>query len=308
MRIAVIDLGTNTCNLLIAEVLNGNYSILHQGKKLVKLGDGKIRENEISEEATARAVTAFRAYKELIKKFEVDKVQALATSAVRTAGNKAKFLKEIGRESGCLVKLVSGKREAELIFKGVLLALKDLSEPSVILDIGGGSNELILARGKDVIWKESLPTGMSRVIHSFQLSDPISASELSQLQEYFSQHHQAAFTNCKKHRVNTLVGCSGAFDTIADMVDAVNPGAKVRVSQEISLKEFNRVYDRLIHSTHEERLAMKGVDHVRVDLIVPAVILIRKLIDEIGIKRIVQTDFALREGVLYEQMNKTVKV
>lgn len=300
MRIAIIDLGTNTSNLLIAELQNGSYRILHQGKTLVKLGDGKMKENEISEEATARTVESFRSHKDVIQRFDVAKIRAIATSAVRTAENKVEFLDTIGRECGCLVKLVSGEREAELIFKGVLLAFEDLSSPSVILDIGGGSNELILAHNKEMIWKESRATGMSRVINSFDLTDPIQLQEIETLRDYFLEAHRKAIENCKERNVETLIGCSGAFDTIADMVDEVDPGEKQRVKQSITLDDFYEVYKKLIASRREERLVMKGVDQVRVDLIVPAVILIEKLISEIGIKQIIQTDFALREGVLYE--------
>ena len=303
MRIAVIDLGTNTCNLLVAELVNGSYTILHQSKQMVKLGDGKIKENEISTEATERTINSFRLHKEIVENLDTQSIKAIATSAVRTAENKIEFLEAIGNDSGWLVKLVSGEKEAELIFKGVLLAFETISKPSVILDIGGGSNELILAHKKEVLWKESRPTGMSRVINNFSLFDPIDSEQISVLQDYFAKEHQLAIQNCREKKVETLIGCSGAFDTIADMVDEVNPGEKQRVKQAISLSDFNKVYEKLLASTREERLVMKGVDHVRVDLIVPAVILIEKLISEIGILQIVQTDFALREGVLYEKLH-----
>ncbi len=304
MRIAVIDLGTNTCNLLVAETVNNTYNILHQSKELVKLGDNKIKDNEISGDATLRAVKAFTKHIEVIDKLGASRVRAIATSAVRTADNKIHFLDKIGEECGCLVKVVSGEREAELIFKGVLLAFEEFNEPSVILDIGGGSNELILTQGKEMLWKESQPAGMARVIHTFDLSDPVTDSEIAQVQQFFIQNHGHAFKYCHKQKVETLIGCSGAFDTIADLIDGVEPGEKMRVTQNISLADFYEVFERLKKSTREERLKMKGMDMVRVDLIVPAVILIEKLISEIGIKRIIQTDFALREGVLYEMMNK----
>jgi len=305
MKVAVIDLGTNTCNLLVAELKNGEYRILHQSKELVKLGDDKIKDNEISREATSRAVEAFTKHIKVAKELEASKLKAIATSAVRSADNKIDFLDKIGEDCGCLVKVVTGEREAELIFKGVLLAFKEIKEPSVILDIGGGSNELILAHDKEMFWKESQPAGMARVIHSFHLSDPVKDKEVAQVQDFFIKNHGSAFSHCKTQNVQTLIGCSGAFDTVADLIDGVNPGEKQRITQEISLADFYEVFENLKKSTREERLKMKGMDMVRVDLIVPAVILIEKLISEIGIKKIIQTDFALREGVLYEMMNKS---
>ena len=304
MRIAVIDLGTNTCNLLIAEMQNKHYKILHQSKELVKLGDDKIRNNEISPAATERTLRSFYNHKEIIGQMKVDRVYAIATSAVRTAANKVEFLEALGEGSGWLVKVISGEKEAELIFKGVLLAFQNMENPSIILDIGGGSNELILMQGREMLWKESQPTGMARIINRFDLSDPILPAEIEILQNYFAEQHILAIQNCCDHSVQTLIGCSGAFDTIADMIDRVDPGTKQRITQEILMSDFYKVYEMLVKSTRKERLQIKGMDMVRVDLIVPAVILIEKLVREIGLKKIVQTDFALREGVLFELMEK----
>ena len=300
MRVAIIDLGTNTCNLLVAETNNTEFTILHQSKQLVKLGDNKIKDNEISQEATSRALESFCIHKEIIEKFNVDKVKVLATSAVRTAENKIQFLETLGEHSGWIIKLISGEKEAELIFKGVLLAVEHFENPSVILDIGGGSNELISAFQQDLLWKESKPTGMARVINQYHLSDPINVSEIKLLQKFFSAAHSEAFQKCRSENVKILMGCSGAFDTIADIIDSVNPGEKQRKTQNIALTDFYDVYQRLLKTTRDERLLMKGMDFVRVDLIVPAVILIEQIISEIGIEKIIQTDFALREGVLYD--------
>jgi len=300
MRIAVIDLGTNTCNLLIAELNTSGFKLLYQGKELVKLGDGKIKANEISEEATRRTVHALKAHKKKMNAAAVDQTFLIATSAVRSAYNKEAFIEAITKMCDCRVDVISGEREAELIFKGVLLAFEGISQPSVILDIGGGSNELILAENDTIVWKESRPTGMSRIINSFPLSDPISVEQIQQLKNYFLAEHQAAIQNCLKHKVETLLGCSGAFDTIADVIDQVNPGELQRAKKAISIQQFKMVYEKLIQSTRSEREQLKGMDHVRIDLIVPAVILIDSLIGAMGVRQIIQTDFALREGVLSE--------
>ena len=304
MRIAVVDLGTNTCNLLVAELNGTNYTILHQSKKLVKLGDNKIKENEISAAATKRTVASFLSHKKMIEEYGVERVKVIATSAVRTAENRIAYLEELGNKSGWLVKLVSGEREAELIFKGVLLAFRKLNEPSLILDIGGGSNELILALQKEQVWKESRPTGMARVINKFTISDPILPEEIKILEEYFKAEHKQAIEKCKEKSVTMLIGCSGAFDTVADLIDGVYPGEKQRTTQVISMQDFGTVYKSLITSTREQRRNMKGMDEVRLDLIVPAIILIHTIISATDIQAIVQTDFALREGVLSEYMHK----
>jgi len=110
------------------------------------------------------------------------------------------------------------------------------------------------------------------------------------------------FSQCKSTGIKRLIGCSGAFDTIADMIDKVNPGTKKRLTQKIEWYDFLKVYEKLIGSTRAERKMLKGMDSVRIDLIVPAVILIKQILTDAGIEEIYQTGYALREGVLYEML------
>ena len=304
MRIAIIDLGTNTCNLMVAEITGNNYNILHQSKQLVKLGDDKIKAGVISSEATDRVITAFQIQQEIINRFNAGKIVVIATSAVRTATNRSDFIKRITCFNNWNVEVVSGGKEAELIYKGVVLAFGFQEKPVVILDIGGGSNEIIISCNKRIQWKESKPAGMARIINNFQISDPIKKAEIDLLRGFFAEMHSDAFLKIKEWKIETLIGCSGVFDTIADIIDEVNPGEKTRKTQIIRLADFYTVFDRLLFSTNAERLQMKGMDLVRIDLIVPAVILIEYLISETEICEIIQTDFALREGILFELLNK----
>ncbi len=308
MKTAIIDLGTNTCNLLIANYTATDFKLLHQSKQLVKLGDIKIRDNLISDEAIARVLAALEEQQKIIDSMGVDEVRIITTSAVREANNKEAFLQAVSKKMNCPVEAVTGDKEAELIFKGVLLAMNNLEEKSMILDIGGGSNEIILAHNREMFWKESQPTGMARIINQFVLSDPLKQREIQILQNFFSARHQAAIQQCKNNAVNTLIGCSGSFDTIADIIDQTEPGKIQRQQKEIPLKEFHRVHTMLVNSTHKQRLEIKGMDNVRVDLIVPAIVLIEQLIKQAGITRIIQTDFALREGVLFDLMNSEEKM
>ncbi len=302
MKTAIVDLGTNTCNLLIAEFNAKNFHILHQSKQLVQLGDRKIRNNRISIEGIERVLEVLANQQKIMTSEGVEKVQLVATSAIREAKNQEEFMKAVSKKMNFPVNVITGEKEAELIFKGVLLAMDEINYKSVILDIGGGSNELILAHKKRMLWKESQPTGMARIVNQFVLSDPIKPREIQILQNFFLARHQAAFQQCKKRAVNTLIGCSGSFDTIADIIEQVNPDEKKRKYQEIPIDRFYNIYNLLIGSTRKQRLSMKGMDLVRVDLIVPAAVFIDHLIKQAGISKIIQTGFSLREGVLYEMM------
>jgi exopolyphosphatase/guanosine-5'-triphosphate,3'-diphosphate pyrophosphatase len=102
--------------------------------------------------------------------------------------------------------------------------------------------------------------------------------------------------------ISVLIGCSGAFDTIADLIDRTDPGTKSRTIQEIKMNDFDRIYNTLIGSTSAERSRMKGLEPIRIEMIVPSVIFIKLIIDRLNIRKIQQTDYALREGVLYERI------
>lgn len=304
MKLAVIDLGTNTCNLLIASINHANYQIIHQGKVGVKLGKGGIHKNTLTQEAFDRAIIALNAHKQTIKNLGgVDQVITIATSAVRDAGNKDTFARKLLEETGIALTIISGEEEARLIFQGVKLAFGNLPEDSLILDIGGGSNEFIQIQHNEVNWKESFPLGMARVIENFDISDPISPQEVQHIEDWFTSGLDNLWQQWNHVAPPALIGCSGAFDTLADLLDNTAPGTKARVSQEITINQFNEIADQIIYSTKTERMNLTAMEPLRVEMIVPAFILIRLVLKKLKITKIVQTDFALREGVLLEWIN-----
>ncbi|MFY9153597.1 MAG: phosphatase [Prolixibacteraceae bacterium] len=299
-KIAIIDLGTNTCNLLIAEYQDRNYRILHQSKEVVKLGRNGIEKNMLTWDALERTVLAFQKHQTKIAKFKDTEITALATSAIREAKNRDWFQMEIQKQTGISIQIISGDKEADLIFKGVQLAFDDIQDNSLILDIGGGSNEFILASSNQAVWKQSFPLGMARIIEQFPISDPITAKEINQIHDYFNSHLEDLWIRLKNRTIPWLIGCSGAFDTLADIIDQTDPGTKTRINQELDLNEVNLIYQKLIESTKDERIAMKGMEPIRIEMIVPAVIFISLILEKLNIRKIYQTDYALREGVLYE--------
>ena len=299
-KIAIIDLGTNTCNLLIAEFEEQNYRIIHQSKEIVKLGKKGIDKNILTDDALERAIRAFQEHQKKISNFATTEIIAIATSAIRDALNRDWFQQELERQTGIKIRIISGEKEADLIFKGVLLAFPELEDHTLILDIGGGSNEFILSKSNQPDWKQSFPLGMARIIEQFPPSDPITSDEIIRINNYFETRMDELWEQTRNRNIPCLVGCSGAFDTLADIIDRTNPGTKIRIKQELNLQEVNSVYQKLIASTTAERIAMKGMESIRVEMIVPAVIFIRLVLEKLKIQKIVQTDFALREGVLYE--------
>jgi exopolyphosphatase/guanosine-5'-triphosphate,3'-diphosphate pyrophosphatase len=299
-RIAVIDLGTNTCNLLIAEYLDQSYEILFQGKEVVKLGKGGIDKNLLTEDGLKRAIQAIRKHQETSSKFNSSEIVIIATSAIREAINADWFQQQIKANTGLDLLVISGDKEADLIFKGVKLAFGEIEDYSIILDIGGGSNEFILTEANQPIWKQSFPLGMARIIEQIPPSDPITSEEIKQINTYFEIRLNSLWERAKNIHITNLIGCSGAFDTLADLIDQTEPGTKTRTKQKISIDDFQQIYEKLINSTTAERNQMKGLESIRIEMIVPSVIFIKLIVDRLNIRKIYQTDYALREGVLYE--------
>jgi exopolyphosphatase/guanosine-5'-triphosphate,3'-diphosphate pyrophosphatase len=303
MKVAVIDLGTNTCNLLISEIGQGGFHILFQGKVGVKLGKGGIDKSVLTNEAFERAVGAIKIHRQTIAAYGAEKVVTIATSAVRDAANRDEFTAHLLHETGLQTNIISGEEEARLIFEGVKLAFGDLDDNMLILDIGGGSNEFIQPKNNQVCWKESFPLGMARVVEQFSISDPISDDEMVAIETYFNKGLGKLWKQLAGKKTSQLIGCSGAFDTLADLIDQTPPGTKARTQQKISLKDFERVYAEVVHSTKSQREQMTGMEPLRVEMIVPSFIFIQLILKKLQIGEIIQTDFALREGVLYEWIN-----
>lgn len=299
-KIAIIDLGTNTCNLLIAEYQDSEFRIIYQGKEVVKLGKKGIDKNLLSTDALQRTILAFQEHQKRIHNFENIEIIAIATSAIREAQNRDWFQEEIIKQTGISIQIISGEKEADLIFKGVKLAFNEIEDDAMILDIGGGSNEFILTESNNPVWKQSFPLGMARIIEQFPPSNPITAEEINQINNYFSGQLDELWNRTKNTDIPYLIGCSGAFDTLTDLIDQTDPGTKTRIQQEILPDDFYFQYQRLIESTTAERIEMKGMESIRIEMIVPSIIFIKLIMEKLKIRKIHQTDFALREGVLYE--------
>ncbi len=143
---------------------------------------------------------------------------------------------------------------------------------------------------------------MARVIEQFPLSDPITPTEIEQINDWFTAGLKPLWQQLENMQISQLIGCSGAFDTLTDMIDQTDPGTKIRIQQEIKLADFDRIYNLLIKSTTLERRQMKGLESIRIEMIVPSVMFIKLVTDRLKIIKLYQTDFALREGVLYERI------
>ena len=301
MTTAILDFGTNTFNLLIAERQDRGFKILHTSIQPVKLGKGGIQVNRITPDAMERGFVAIQNHMETLAGYEVDEIRTFATSAIRNAANGEQFTDEVYRRFGLRVRVIPGEREAELIYKGVRQAV-DLDESyAMILDIGGGSNEFIICNRDGIVWKSSFELGIARILELFTLSDPITPEEIRALESYFLEGLVPLLKVVKKFKPQILIGASGSFDTFYSVLrHSLGWPEDHRHGREIPMSAYIKLYDRLLHSTAQERRAMPGMEPVRVEMIVPASIFVSFVLRACRIGHLHHSEFALKEGVISE--------
>ncbi len=309
MRTSVIDLGTNTFNLLIVET-NGKegYRIICNNKLAVKLGKGGIDKKEIRPDAIARGLNALEKHIQTIQEHGSDNIYAYATSGIRSARNGEQFVKSVKERFGLDIEIIDGDREAELIYFGVKQAVHLGTEPVLVLDIGGGSNEFIIADKDNIYWKKSYPLGIARLLERFKPSDPITIDEIEFILNYLEEKLTDLFEQARRHQIKILVGASGSFETIVSMIRADHeelhiPEGLVPESYSIDLVDFENLYQKLINSTLKERKQMRGLEAMRLDSIVLATLLVKFIIQKLKIKQVLLSSFALKEGVIYELLH-----
>jgi len=303
MKIAVIDLGTNTFNILIVDIAaNGSYSIAFQAKLPVKLGEGGINQNIIQPVPFQRGIDALKQHQKTIEKFDVQKVYAFATSAIRGASNGKEFVDKVKLETGFEVNIINGDKEAELIYYGVREAVNMHSGTSLIMDIGGGSTEFIIANKDKIFWKQSFLLGAARLLEKFKPSDPITDDEIAKIETYLRTELQPLFEAVKKYPVTELIGASGSFDSLAEMIAHkfyVPEILDYRTEFTFDMDDCSSIYTIILKSSREERLHIKGLVEMRVDMIVVSSILIYFIINNFNIEHMRLSMYSLKEGVLH---------
>lgn len=307
MRIAIIDLGTNTFNIIIVEIASDKtYTTLFQAKLPVKLGEGGINQNKIQPAPFQRGIEAIKQHQKAIEKYDVQKVYAFATSAVRDASNGKEFVAKLKLETGYEVQIIDGDKEAEFIYYGVREAAKLTDEPSLIIDIGGGSTEFIIANKDQIFWKQSFLLGAARLLERFNPSDPITDSEIEAIRNYLAGQLVSLYKAIEQFPVKELVGSSGSFDSLAEMIAHRFYTPEIldgKTEYTFNMDDCLAVYDLLLKSTKAERLKMKGLVEMRVDMIVISSIIVHFILSTFGIEKMRLSTYSMKEGVLHRLLN-----
>jgi exopolyphosphatase/guanosine-5'-triphosphate,3'-diphosphate pyrophosphatase len=312
MRLAVIDCGTNTFNLLIVEFdSQKKYSKVFNSRIPVKLGQGSINRGFIGDEPFKRGVDAMKILKHEISKYNVSKILAFATSAIRDADNGKQFIEEVKRQTNIDVEIINGDREAELIYLGNKAAVDLKDTVSLIMDIGGGSNEFILTNNKGLLWKQSFPIGAARMLEKFSPSDPITLKEIADIKEHMKTQLAPLMEAAKEFMPMELIGSSGAFDSIVEIIHGELNGEPIVESKtcyDINMNDYLHVSKLIKNSTLEERRKIKGLVAMRFDMIVISCLMIDVIIKAFNIPQMRVSTYSLKEGALIDHIIKSGKI
>ncbi len=305
-KIAIIDMGTNTFHLLIAEADERGYHIISRDRLAVKIGMGGINQGIITEEGMHRALLAMQSFKNTMEQSGITKVFAFGTSALRNARNGDEVVRKIKELTDIDVNIISGDKEAEYIYMGVKAALHMEHEKSLIIDIGGGSVEFIIGDNDQIFWKRSLEIGAQRLLEKFHKSDPIRSDEIEALNVYFEEVLVPVFDALKIYQPGVLIGSSGTFDTLSDIFCITHDIHKSpeEIETPLSIPGFYEIYRELIQKNRAERMNMPGMIEMRVDMIVVASCLIRYLLEHHAFKRIRVSTYSLKEGVFASMISE----
>jgi exopolyphosphatase/guanosine-5'-triphosphate,3'-diphosphate pyrophosphatase len=302
-RMGVIDLGTNTFHLLIAEPTGqgGAFREVYRERQFIKLAEAGIE--QISPAAFERGLQALKNFRQQLDEYGVTQVQAIGTAALRTASNGQDFIQRVKMLTDLDITLIDGDREAELIYKGVAQVVPFDAAPVLIMDIGGGSVEFIIANEQQLFCKCSFPVGVAILYKQFHRHEPILPSEIAAVHYYLTEALLPLAEALATHTVTRLVGASGTFDVLENMLvrDKIQPHYAY-----FPANALNGVYEKIVGATAIERFHMPGVPPERADMIVVALLLIEHVLRMAPIVQIDISAFALKEGVLAEMLQKIV--
>jgi exopolyphosphatase/guanosine-5'-triphosphate,3'-diphosphate pyrophosphatase len=297
MKAAVIDLGTNTFHLIIADITPAGVEVIYKTNVPVRLGEGRINENVIIPEAFERGIQTLETFSAEIDKQGVAMTRAIATSAVRSSANGADFVASAANRARINIEVISGEDEAAFIFNGVK-ATGVISDTSLIMDIGGGSTEFIICNAESYLWKKSYNIGAARLLQAYFHSDPVSTADRSAIIQRLTRELPDLITACAAHQPKVLIGSAGAFETFATML-LKDINVKNISSASLDIDAYKSLAGKLISSSHAERAAMPDLIPLRVDMIVIAALITNYVLEQTGLQSISLSTYDLKMGVLY---------
>jgi exopolyphosphatase/guanosine-5'-triphosphate,3'-diphosphate pyrophosphatase len=324
MILAGIDIGTNTLRLLVAETGPGAFRELYSDRKITRLGQDLDRTAALSRDAVERSIAALMDFSAKIREYSAVRTAAMGTSALRNAANAGEFIGEAKQRTGIDIAVITGENEARLTLLGVAGALKAARkgpdagplESALVIDIGGGSTELIVTSRGTEPEIASLPLGAVYLTERFIRSDPPSAGELnalrravrSELDGYEKARQRTPGTGTTPARARVCAGTAGTITTLAAMDQGLREYDPARINGFVLRRaSLDAIIDRLSASTLAMRREMAGLERGREDIVLAGAVVAQEIMERYGYPEMLVSDWGLREGIvldLYEKVGR----
>ncbi len=300
MRLAAIDVGSNSVHILIADVSrDGRLEVVDRLKEMVRLGRRAFTTGRLSEESMDLAVRALKNFRRLAQMRRVGRMRAVATSAVREAGNRREFIRRIRRETGIAVEVIPGMEEARLIFEAARHALGLEGGPYLLVDVGGGSVELVLARDGRPLWMRSLKLGAARLTERFLHDVPPTPEQRKRLERHLAEELGGLMRKAKRAGVVRAIGTSGTINTLVAMARAAHGEQIGRLhGATASAAEVAHLSRELLAANAAMRVGLPGMDAKRADQMAAAGVLVDFVLKRSDAPELAACTWALREGLL----------
>ena len=306
--VSFLDIGTNSVRLLVVRLNpNHSYSILSRQKQQVRLGEGEYEEEEILPEAIERLVIVCKQLTELARTFGTDEYVAVATSAMREAGNQQEILHRLRQEALLDVRVISGQEEARLIYLGVSRGIHLGDSTAFFIDIGGGSTEIAIGGEQDYQYLQSFRLGAIRLANLY-LSDAITRSvspgRYKKVQRHIRDAIIQSVRKIQEHQPALAIGSSGTIMNLHEIAQKAfhqegNSGESV-----LSYKDLRKVINLICSLPLEQRRKIPGMNPERADIIIPGAAILDTFMRELSLESVLVTGRGLQDGLLVDYCSR----
>jgi exopolyphosphatase/guanosine-5'-triphosphate,3'-diphosphate pyrophosphatase len=302
MRLAGVDIGTLTCRLLIGDLQpDGKLIEMRSERRILRLGEGVDQTKQLNVAAMDRVIQCLKEWREIIDAAHVDAEAAVATSAVRDAANRDEFLDRVKREADFEVEIITGDEEARRTLLGIRSGLPHGVTDVLALDIGGGSTEFILDRPGQKPVVRSIDIGVVRLCERLLHHDPPTDGEVQQAREWVARETKSAIADMGSYQTATFVGTAGTITSLAAMAQKLNSYEPARIhNYQLQLSTIQELEQTLLSRKKTDRVGLPGLEKGREEVIVAGAILLRTIMETLGMSAVLVSDLGLREGVLID--------
>jgi exopolyphosphatase/guanosine-5'-triphosphate,3'-diphosphate pyrophosphatase len=307
MRIAAIDIGTNSIHMIVVQVRPDlSFEVIDREKEMVRLGAGGLDGRALTPEAMHAALQVLSKFRRLAESHKVDEVIAVATSATREAENGGEFLQAVTQQTGIRPRVISGTEEARLIHLAAVYGVSVPGDVAVVIDIGGGSVEVTRGAGPAIELGRSFKLGVIRLTERFVKTDPLEPRDERKLVRHIDTEIGKYLHQISRAGFERVIGTSGtilSLGAVASAAEGLAPGASLR-NRRFTAKQIRHVRKELVALDLEKRLRVPGLEPRRADLAVAGAILIDEILRRLGANGITLCDLSLREGLVLDYISR----